>query len=242
MFLAPYFSSKDEQFQFTRQQASHFAKKIAGDFNPIHDEDSKRFCVPGDLLFAVLLKKEGVSQKMRFNFSGMVNDGIALQIEEQSDNISTVVDANGKEYLQMAREGQINYDPVFIEHVVTSYVQFSGKNFPHIMVPLMKEQQMMINCSRPLVIYECMEVAFERLDLTHPEVAFSGATFDVEGKRGVVTLNFDFKEGTEIVGTGIKRMVASGLKPYDQNAINDLVQRFNERKAFYLDQFATEAA
>ncbi|MGL6055276.1 MAG: DUF3581 family protein, partial [Vibrio metschnikovii] len=78
MLLKPYFSSAEHQFQFTRQQASHFAKKVAGDFNPIHDEDSKRFCVPGDLLFAVLLKKNGISQKMRFTFSGMVSDGIAL--------------------------------------------------------------------------------------------------------------------------------------------------------------------
>ena len=58
MFLTPYFSTEDNQFQFTREQASHFAKKVAADFNPIHDEDNKRFCVPGDLLFAVLLQKE----------------------------------------------------------------------------------------------------------------------------------------------------------------------------------------
>lgn len=50
MFLTPYFSTEDNQFQFTREQASHFAKKVAADFNPIHDEDNKRFCVPGDLL------------------------------------------------------------------------------------------------------------------------------------------------------------------------------------------------
>ena len=80
MFLKPYFSNNDKQFQFTRQQASHFAKMVAGDFNPIHDEDNKRFCVPGDLLFAVLLQKEGVSQKMRFDFSGMVSDGVALHL------------------------------------------------------------------------------------------------------------------------------------------------------------------
>ncbi|MCE7626950.1 DUF3581 family protein, partial [Vibrio fluvialis] len=29
MFLAPYFSSQEHQFQFTREQASHFAKKVA---------------------------------------------------------------------------------------------------------------------------------------------------------------------------------------------------------------------
>ncbi len=241
MFLTPYFSNQDNQFQFTREQASHFAKKVAGDFNPIHDEDNKRFCVPGDLLFAVLLQKEGISQKMRFDFSGMVNDGIALSIENKCEKESALVDEKGKEYLHMSREGEMSHNADFIEHVVTNYVQFSGMNFPHIMVPLMEEQQMMINCQRPLVIYESMEVEFDRLDLTHPEVEFTGATFDVEGKRGLVTLNFAFKEGDEVVGKGVKRMVASGLKPYDQASVDDLVNRFNERKDMFLEKFAAAA-
>ncbi|WP_070962624.1 DUF3581 domain-containing protein [Vibrio sonorensis] len=241
MFLAPYFSSEDRNFQFTRQQASHFAKKVAGDFNPIHDEDNKRFCVPGDLLFAVLLRQEGISQKMRFDFSGMVGDNIALSIENKCDKESSVVDANGKEYLHMSREGEVSHDTDFIEHVVTNYVKFSGMNFPHIMVPLMEEKQMMINCQRPLVIYESMEVEFSRLDLKHPEVAFDGATFDIEGKRGIVTLNFVFKEDGIEVGKGVKRMVASGLKPYDQPSIDDLVERFHARKDAFLQDFSNAA-
>lgn len=241
MFLTPYFSALNEQFQFTRRQASHFAKKVAGDFNPIHDEDNKRFCVPGDLLFAVLLKKEGISQKMRFDFSGMVSDGVALKVEKKCENESSLVDEKGKEYLHMNREGDVSHDAEFIEHVIQSYVQFSGKNFPHIMVPLMEEKKMMINCQRPLVIYESMEVEFSRLDLHHPEVEFAGATFDVEGKRGVVTMNFDFKEDGQIVGKGVKRMVASGLRPYDPSAVDDLVTRFIECKEAFLSKFVAIA-
>jgi hypothetical protein len=241
MFLTPYFSVLNEQFQFSRRQASHFAKKIAGDFNPIHDEDNKRFCVPGDLLFAVLLKKEGISQKMHIDFSGMVNDGVALHVENKCDKESALVDEKGKEYLHMNSEGSVSHDPEFIEHVVKSYVKFSGMNFPHIMVPLMEEQQMMINTQRPLVIYESMEIEFERLDLKHPEVEFSGATFDVEGKRGVVTLNFDFKEDGVVVGKGVKRMVASGLRPYNKSAVDDLVSRFIECKEAFLAKFSVAA-
>ncbi|MCE0492666.1 DUF3581 domain-containing protein [Vibrio salinus] len=242
MFLAPYYSSNEQQFQFTREQASHFAKKVAGDFNPIHDEDNKRFCVPGDLLFAVLLQKHGICQRMRFTFSGMVNDGIPLHIAQKSEGEIAVVDANEKEYLHMHHEGETSKNSDFIEHLVTSYVKFSGMNFPHIMVPLMKEQQMMINCSRPLVIYESMEVEFSHLNLTHPEVSFSGATFDVDGKRGIVTLNFEFLEEGSIVGRGAKKMVASGLKPYSQEAVDGLVERFNERKAYFREQFSVVAA
>ncbi|MGR5501317.1 DUF3581 domain-containing protein [Vibrio sp. DNB22_10_4] len=241
MFLTPYVSTSESQFEFTRKQASHFAKKVAGDFNPIHDEDNKRFCVPGDLLFAVLLQKEGISQKMRFNFSGMVGDGVALNVVEKGEHESAVVDTAGKEYLQMTHQGEVSHDQAFIEHVVTNYVQFSGMNFPHIMVPLMEQEQMMINCQRPLVIYESMEVEFDRLDLQHPEVEFTGATFDVEGKRGVVTLNFAFKEDGDVVGKGVKRLVASGLKPYDTNAVDDLVARFHERKDLFLETLSQNA-
>ncbi|WP_104402408.1 DUF3581 domain-containing protein [Vibrio penaeicida] len=234
MFLTPYFSSQDNQFQFTRQQASHFAKKVAGDYNPIHDEDNKRFCVPGDLLFAVLLNQEGVSQKMRFDFSGMVSEGIALSVEEKGKTESALVDANGKEYLHMHHEGDVSTDAKFIESLTKSYVQFSGMNFPHIMVPLMEDKQMMINCKRPLVMYESMEVEFDRIDLSEPSVEFAGATFDIEGKRGQVTLNFLFTENGEVVGKGVKRMVASGLKPYEKEAVDDLVERFNARKDAFI--------
>ncbi|MGO2420990.1 MAG: DUF3581 family protein [Vibrio casei] len=236
MFLTPYFSTQDNAFSFTRQQASHFAKKIAGDFNPIHDEDNKRFCVPGDLLFAVLLQKEGISQKMSFRFSGMVSEGIDLKVEEKGEHNSAVIDANGKKYLLMHHEGEVSKNQDFIAHVVTNYVQFSGMNFPHIMVPLMEEKQMMINAQRPLVIYESMDIEFCRLDLSHPEVVYTGATFDITDKRGVVTLNFDFKEDGMVVGTGVKKMVASGLKPYEQTDIDDLVTRFNQRKDKFLSE------
>ena len=241
MQLSHYYSATENKFQFTREQASNFAKQIAGDFNPIHDEDAKRFCVPGDLLFAVLLSKTGISQKMRFDFAGMVSNDVDLTIVD-SGNENALTDDSGKEYLHVTRSGDVNKNPEFINQVVQSYVQFSGMNFPHIMVPLMEEQQMMINTTRPLVIYESMELEFTKLDLSNPEVEFAGATMDVDGKRGVVSLNFCFKENGEKVGTGIKRMVASGLKPYQQDAIDDLVHRFAVRKEEFAAKWETKAA
>ncbi|CAM3586091.1 hypothetical protein VA7868_04309 [Vibrio aerogenes CECT 7868] len=242
MFLAPYFSTSQHQFQFTRQQASHFAKRIAGDFNPIHDEDNKRFCVPGDLLFAVLLKKEGISQRMSFNFSGMVNANTALKIEKKNDKESAVIDENGKEYLHMRREGEMTQNQELIQHLVTSYVQFSGMNFPYILVPLMQKEQVMINCERPLVIYESMDIDLEHLDLSRPEVELADTTFDVEGKRGAVELNFQFKNEGQLVGKGVKRMVVSGLRPYNQSSIDALIQKLDDHKTRFMAQFAPEVA
>ncbi|MGR5148228.1 DUF3581 domain-containing protein [Photobacterium alginatilyticum] len=230
MFLESYYSEQNGEFSFTREQASHFAKKVAGDFNPIHDEDNKRFCVPGDLLFSVVLSKVGLSQKMRFEFAGMINDGIAISVDQKSNDDLSMIDGSGKEYLHIIRDGETTLNQDLIEQVTKSYVQFSGMNFPHIMVPLMESKQIMINPTRPLVIYESMELDFERLDISAPTVELTGSDIDVDGKRGSVTLKFCFKENGEIVGTGRKRMVMSGLKPYCQNDIDDLVNRFNQRK------------
>lgn len=233
MQLNQYFSETDNSFEFTRQQASDFAKKVAGDFNPIHDVISKRFCIPGDLLFAVLLSKTGISNKMHFNFAGMVSDSTSLHINHAEQGEYSLSDQNNKEYLHVSRSGDKNIDPEFIENVVKQYVQFSGMNFPHIMVPLMEEKQLMINCQRPLVIYESMDIEFTRLDIVKPSVEFTGATMDIEGKRGLVKLNFKFTENGEEVGHGTKRMIATGLKTYDQEAIDDLVERFTALKTAY---------
>lgn len=230
MLLDSYYSEQNSEVSFTREQASHFAKKVAGDFNPIHDEDNKRFCVPGDLLFSVILSKVGLSQKMRFEFAGMITDGVPLRIDQKSDTDFSMIDGGGKEYLHVTRSGETTLNPSLIEQVTKSYVQFSGMNFPHIMVPLMESKQIMINPARPLVIYESMELDFTQLDIQAPTVELTGSDIDVDGKRGSVTLKFCFKENGEIVGTGRKRMVMSGLKPYCQDDIDDLVNRFNQRK------------
>ncbi|GEA50983.1 hypothetical protein VIN01S_17870 [Vibrio inusitatus NBRC 102082] len=230
MFLSPYFVSENSSIHFTRKQASDFAKGIAGDFNPIHDEDNKRFCVPGDLLFAVLLQNEGLSQNMKFTFSGMVSDGVELQLNHACDENSAVVDEKGKEYLSMERRGDICTDAELIENVIRGYVKFSGMNFPHIMVPLMKEEQMMFNTKRPLIIYENMKLEFNRFDIKEPTVELSSATFDVNGKRGVVTLNFEFKGDGQVIGTGSKRMIASGLIPWVEEDMMAYVDKFNAAK------------
>ena len=48
MNLEKFYSLEGSRLSFTRQQASDFAKSVAGDFNTLHDIDSKRFCVPGE--------------------------------------------------------------------------------------------------------------------------------------------------------------------------------------------------
>ena len=191
MFLNQYFTAQSEnRFSFTREQASSFAKQVANDFNPIHDVDSKRFCVPGDLLFAKILAEEGVRASLCVQFNGMVSDNVALKIVEREHGSKAMVDESGKEYLTISRSGDCIKDERIIEKLVCSYVAFSGENFPHVLVPLMRDGGVMINPSRPLVIYESMSIELDCTDLVDPALESSGASLKVDGRRGNVTLEF----------------------------------------------------
>ncbi len=224
MFLNPFYCDLHGSIQITAQQASMFAKDIAGDFNPIHDPDSKRFCVPGDLLFSLVLSKYGLSTRMRFVFSGMVGDGVSLLFPETEAEAFDIRDADGKRYLHIEREGSRSDDGALIRALALNYVAFSGHNFPDILVPLMARHKVMINPQRPLVIYESMAFHLERLSFTAPELELADTRLEVNGRRGDAGLYFRIKAGDEVVGTGSKKLVLSGLREYDQ----DSMQRFTE--------------
>lgn len=233
MFLDDYYNNNGT-IRITPQQASNFAKKVAGDFNPIHDEDAKRFCVPGDLLFALVLNNYGLSQHMNFTFSGMVGDGVELVFPETDNGSITISDSNGKDYLNIEREGDTSTDPELIQNLAHHYVEFSGQTFPHILVPLMAEHKVMINPERPLVIYESMAINMDRLDTKNPELELANSTLDVNGKRGSVCLEFNLTSEGDVVGTGKKNMVLSGLREFEQATIDKLVENYAARKQAYM--------
>lgn len=230
MQLEQYFTPSQDEFSFSRSQACRFAKQIADDFNPIHDEDAKRFCVPGDLLFAVGLHQLGLSQKMHITFSDMVSDGVKLHYSDNPDGHIDIRDANDKTYLSIWSEGDKCLDKTVISRLTEEYVAFSGKTFPHVLVPMWEKEGVMVNPARPLVIYQSMSLELETLDFQSPTLELTHSELEVSGKRGNGCLKFDFKEGDTIIGHGEKRMVLSGLKPYDQAAVDDLIAFYNQRK------------
>ncbi len=234
MRLEEYFSRQENGILVSRQQASTFAKKVAGDFNPIHDEDAKRFCVPGDLLFALGLHHYGLSQHMRFNFGGMVSDNVPLLFPQTDDNDISICDNNGKEYLNISRSGECSTDQALTSELIQRYVEFSGQTFPHILVPLMQQRQVMINTDRPLVIYERMMINVDDLNIQNPSLELSSSTLDVDGKRGSVSLQFVVNANGTTVGRGEKNIVLSGLRDFDQAKIDLLVIEYNGRKNAYL--------
>lgn len=243
-FLEHYFQQVTANtVTITGQQGNDFAKQVADDFNPIHDVGSKRFCVPGDLLFAIALHKYGLHQSMSFRFLDMVNADSTLmypdwpQAEPSSlgDTDETIVsyfdaakfdddknDGLGKDVLAIRGSGDVLREPNSVEAVLRKYVAFSGHNFPHILLPLMEEHGVMINPARPLVIYESMSFDLQTLNFVDLDIRLEETSLDVQGKRGNASLNFSFNDSSGEVGRGSKKLVLSGLRPYDAATMQKL--------------------
>ena len=230
MNLEKYYSLDGNRLSFTRQQASDFAKKVAGDFNPLHDVDATRFCVPGDLLFAVIIHQYGLRQVMGFSFSGMVSDDDTLILPEVEAREISIYDEKDKKYLDVSTDGAISRDPRLIEDLTLRCVEFSGHTFPHVLVPLMKQNNLMINTERPLVMYDHMRISLDTLDIDAVELELTDNIFRVYGKRGDVALNYNLLSNGEPVGKGQKKMVLSGLREFDQARIDELISLYNESR------------
>jgi hypothetical protein len=231
MLLAPFYSTKDNQIFVSAEQASNFAKRQCFDFNPIHDPENKRFCVPGDLLFSLALHIYGVSESMSFTFTNMVGANVGLTFPDSNDEIIIVTNEQGKSVLEISRKGKINNDVTFIESLIKNYGQFSGQNFPSVLMPLMKEKGVMFNTNRPLVMYNSMSFQFKSLNFEHPmSLKLANSTLDVEPKRANSFLYFDLFDGDKIIGEGIKKLVVAGLKTYDEEVINAFAAGYEARR------------
>jgi len=220
MLLDPYYTQQESSIKISAKQASVFAKKECQDFNPIHDPDSKRFCVPGDLLFALALKEYGVSESMHFSFTNMVGDNVALNFPKTDSDHIIVTNDQGKSVLEIKKSGKSSDDIELIESLIKKYVVFSGQNFPTLLMPLMKENNVMFNPARPLVMYNSMNFEFDTLNLNNPvHVELAESTLEVEAKRANEFLHFDIYDGEKVIGRGVKTVVVGGLKPYDHDSI-----------------------
>ena len=233
MFLKQFYTHNNNKILINADQASLFAKEIAGDFNPLHDPGAKRFCVPGDLLFSLVLDKYGLSQKMSFTFSGMVGHGVYLNFPETDDEKFSITDDKGKTYLQVERKGDSVTDKDLIETFIRNYVAFSGPNFPHVLVPLMELHDVMINTKRPLVIYDSMSFELDHLNFTSPDLEPTETTLDIAGKRGDARLYFKVKAGNETVGSGFKKLVISSMREYNHDVIHKFTEDYLARMSAY---------
>ena len=230
MKLTQYFSLIERQLSFTELQGSEFAKQVAGDFNPLHDPGVKRYCVPGDLLFSVLLHHYGVYKFTQVAFAHMIDASLLLTLDELQGGHLDIQDQRDRKCVSMQVRGESTANEKFINALSCEYVQFSGKTFPDILVDLMRRSKVMINPARPLVIYKDMAITLSRLDGQLLALELSGASLQVTGKKGTVCLSFTIRADGEEIGFGEKNMVLGGLREFDEAVMVALVDEYNQRK------------
>ena len=94
----------------------------------------------------------------------------------------------------------------------------------------MQEHDVMINPARPLVIYESMSLSFTELDFDNLDIQLTHTSLDVQGKRGNAQLGFSICDGGKHIGQGLKKLVLSGLRPYEQTAIDQMCEQYLSSK------------
>jgi hypothetical protein len=236
MKLECYFSKNEEAISVSAEQASQFAKVECQDFNPIHDPDNKRFCVPGDLLFSIALHKYGVSKSMTFSFTGMVGADMGLNFPASDKNVITISNAKDKSVMEIERSGESEHSKAFIDGLISKYVLFSGQNFPSLLMPLMKEHNVMFNTARPLVMYNSMSLEFETFEIEgNLDLVLSKAKMEPEPKRATSFIYFDILDTANgnVIGKGVKKSVLAGLKVYDHQLITDFANAYEARRGSF---------
>lgn len=233
MVFDEFYTEQDGRVCVHAEQASRFAKEVAGDLNPIHNPDARRFCVPGDLLFALVLARFGLYERMTFRFHSMVGDKALLSFQRRGEGRITVEDMAGKVCLEAAHEGEVTTNDAVVEGFARKYVAFSGLNFPHYLKPLFEEKGVMFNPQRPLVIYDSMDFALESLDMAEPGLEFAGSSLEVDGKRADALLQFRLTDSGKMIGAGSKKLIVSGLRPYDAGVMDEVVAEFYRLKAAF---------
>ncbi|MEE9318844.1 MAG: DUF3581 family protein [Granulosicoccus sp.] len=245
MDINEFFRSTPDGLQFTEHQSSHFAKSVAGDFNPLHDVGGKRFCVPGDLLFGILLSRYGAYSDTAVEFSGMLGGAAIVQLPDEFNGALLLSDQRDRDILKFTGRGKKTTDPTFINNLVGQYVRFSGRTFPDLLVPLMRDSTVMINPDRPLVIYRDMalrlnsdkvELLVGKIESTgqdQVELSLTNSELIADGKKGRVQLGFSIKYAGELIGEGEKNFVLGGLRDFDEQAMQGVVDTYNARKSGY---------
>jgi hypothetical protein len=81
------------------------------------------------------------------------------------------------------------------------------------------------------VIYESMSLQLDTLALQQPSVELAGTSLEVDGKRGNAEFKFNLTDAGKIVGTGVKTLILSGLREYQQQAIDLMVLTYLDNQA-----------
>ncbi|AGY91824.1 hypothetical protein SPICUR_04200 [Spiribacter curvatus] len=211
-------------------QGSGFAKRVAGDHNPLHDADAPRFCVPGDLLFALVVHRYGLAQHFALSFRGMLRADTPLHFPPRPGREFAIADNDQREYVHITHDAPLPSDEAARLALIRAYVGCSGETFPDRLCPLLAEAGVMFNPQRPFVVYDSMALDLERAPGMDVGVTPLDASLTVNGKRADVQFNYRIEDGNGVIGHAVKQMVVSGLRDYDAEAMDAVIEAYQARR------------
>jgi hypothetical protein len=88
----------------------------------------------------------------------------------------------------------------------------------------------MFNPDRPMIMYQSMSLTLETLDAPEPELELGSAELMPDGKRGNVELDYRLMSRGTLAGQVAKKLVVSGLREYDAQAMDAVVEEFYRLK------------
>lgn len=229
-FLRDFHHSDGATYAVSAEQGSRFAKEIAGDHNPLHDADAPRFCVPGDLLFALTIGRYGLARKIDLTFKGMLRADSALFFPESPSEAFSITGEGEREYVAIQRQAPLQASPAAQLALVKAYVACSGQTFPDLLDPLLAEHGVMFNPDRPFVVYDSMQIRLEQTPETDLSLELADSHLAVEGKRGDARFDFVIRQSGERIGHCTKQMVVSGLRDYDANRMAEVIALYQSRR------------
>ena len=228
--LSAFYHREGDRLWVDADQGSGFAKRVAGDHNPLHDVDAPRFCVPGDLLFALIAHRYGLAQRFALSFRGMLRADTPLVFPSRPGSEFAIAGDDGREYVHVTHETPLPSDEAARLALIRAYVGCSGETFPDRLCPLLAEAGVMFNPQRPFLVYDSMALELERGPGIDVAVTSQDASLTVNGKRADVQFDYRIEDGDGVIGHAAKRMVVSGLRDYDDEAMTAVIGAYHARR------------
>jgi hypothetical protein len=84
-----------------------------------------------------------------------------------------------------------------------------------------------------MVMYQSMSIDLDTLDAESVTLQLAKTSLTIDGKRGDAWLEFDLLSNEKVIGRGKKHMLLSGLRSYEQETIDTMVNQYRESKLNY---------
>lgn len=217
----------DSLFKFNAVACDAYARNVVKDFNPIHNHLAKNYCVPGDLIFALMVERGGVHGSMRMDFLNRVGkDSEYIFVSGKAG--MALLDRGNKVQAQLIGSGDASVCVKCISAVSDAVLSCTSSYFPYKMMRSLRAENLMLSGCRSLVILKSIEVNVSDLHFASDLTAvFCSSSLRHSGRRGTIDAHFQLVGGNgQVLGQVIKTALIIGI------------ERFNgKRSAQYLENY-----